>query len=173
MKVTRQVVYLVTLILLLLAATYTTTTMARTLSREADGTHVLGNFKRIGVAGKLNKHTLSVKQYQSLLNLHCHVITNGRVSNHILSTLSVTYALCGHIAYARKLFDVMPESSHVDRTKIEHRSFLFMDTNQSGDLVNQLNQTEDSPSVHEDHRPTSSTSPRAFFSLREGPDHHG
>ncbi|KAL0741925.1 hypothetical protein Bca4012_083438 [Brassica carinata] len=70
------------------------------------------------------KHTLSVKQYQSLLNhyaatqslsktkaLHCHVITNGRVSDHIISTLSVTYALCGHIAYARKLFDVMPESS--------------------------------------------------------------
>ncbi|XP_013636757.1 PREDICTED: pentatricopeptide repeat-containing protein At5g39350 [Brassica oleracea var. oleracea] len=70
------------------------------------------------------KHTLSVKQYQSLLNqyaatqslsktkaLHCHVITNGRASDHILSTLSVTYALCGHIAYARKLFDVMPESS--------------------------------------------------------------
>ncbi|CDY37866.1 BnaC04g31400D [Brassica napus] len=70
------------------------------------------------------KHTLSVKQYQSLLNqyaatqslsktkaLHCHVITNGRASDHILSTLSVTYALCGHTAHARKLFDVMPESS--------------------------------------------------------------
>ncbi|KAG7548520.1 Pentatricopeptide repeat [Arabidopsis suecica] len=70
------------------------------------------------------KNALSVKQYQSLLNhyaatqsisktkaLHCHVITGGRLSGHILSTLSVTYALCGHIAYARKLFEEMPESS--------------------------------------------------------------
>ncbi|KAL1189612.1 Pentatricopeptide repeat-containing protein [Cardamine amara subsp. amara] len=70
------------------------------------------------------KHALSVKQYQSLLNqyaatqsiaktkaLHCHVITGGIISNHILSTLSVTYALCGHITYARKLFEEMPQSS--------------------------------------------------------------
>ncbi|CAH2079848.1 unnamed protein product [Thlaspi arvense] len=71
------------------------------------------------------KHALvSVKQYQSLLNhyaatqsiaktkaLHCHIITGGRISGHIVSTLSVTYALCGHIAYARKLFEEMPQSS--------------------------------------------------------------
>ncbi|KFK33203.1 hypothetical protein AALP_AA6G344000 [Arabis alpina] len=70
------------------------------------------------------KNALSVKQYQSLLNhyaatqsitktkaLHCHVITGGRISDHIVSTLAVTYALCGHIVYARKLFDEMPQSS--------------------------------------------------------------
>ncbi|CAA7055448.1 unnamed protein product [Microthlaspi erraticum] len=71
------------------------------------------------------KHALlSVKQYQSLLNqyaatqsiaktkaLHCHAITGGRISGHILSTLSVTYALCGHTGYARKLFEEMPQSS--------------------------------------------------------------
>ncbi|XP_019088697.1 PREDICTED: pentatricopeptide repeat-containing protein At5g39350-like [Camelina sativa] len=60
------------------------------------------------------KHALSVKRYQSqsiskTKVLHCHIITGGRVSSHIVSTLSATYALCGHIAYARKLFEEMPE----------------------------------------------------------------
>ncbi|XP_010528389.1 PREDICTED: pentatricopeptide repeat-containing protein At5g39350-like [Tarenaya hassleriana] len=70
------------------------------------------------------KVVLTIKQYQSLLNhyaatqsiykakaLHCHIITGGLLSDHLRSSLSVTYAMCGHIPYARKLFDELPQSS--------------------------------------------------------------
>ncbi|XP_010553976.1 PREDICTED: pentatricopeptide repeat-containing protein At5g39350 [Tarenaya hassleriana] len=70
------------------------------------------------------KHALTIKQCQSLLNhyaatqsisktkaLHCHVITGGHLSHHLRSSLFITYALCDHISYARKLFDELPQSS--------------------------------------------------------------
>ncbi|KAJ0230369.1 hypothetical protein HA466_0308710 [Hirschfeldia incana] len=52
----RQVVHLLTLILLLLSATFNTITMSRTLPREANGAHELFGDVKIGVT-RSRSHT--------------------------------------------------------------------------------------------------------------------
>ncbi|XP_051140274.1 pentatricopeptide repeat-containing protein At5g39350 [Andrographis paniculata] len=69
----------------------------------------------------------AVSQYESLLHrcatagkslattekLHGRSITFGLISNYILSLLTSAYALCGHLPYARKLFDELPKKTAI------------------------------------------------------------
>ncbi|KAL5582204.1 hypothetical protein UlMin_014646 [Ulmus minor] len=70
------------------------------------------------------KQFLTIPQYKSLLQhyiatlslvktkqLHAHTITSGILPFDLRSKFAASYALCGHIPYARKLFDELPDRS--------------------------------------------------------------
>lgn len=65
----------------------------------------------------------------------------------------IDYYSCAYTPFPFNVPDLRTnlfEEGEYDRTKIEHRSFLFMDTNQGGNLVNQLDPTEVLPSARAD-----------------------
>ncbi|KAA8530418.1 hypothetical protein F0562_005127 [Nyssa sinensis] len=57
-------------------------------------------------------HYGTTKSLSNTKLLHAHTITSGRLSSlhsRHPSLVATTYALCGHLAYARKLFDELPQ----------------------------------------------------------------
>ncbi|KAG5527613.1 hypothetical protein RHGRI_028510 [Rhododendron griersonianum] len=59
--------------------------------------------------GFLLHHYATTKSLAPTTHLHAHLITSGHLSARLLPLLTSSYAACGHISYARKLFDKMPE----------------------------------------------------------------
>ncbi|XP_012489627.1 pentatricopeptide repeat-containing protein At5g39350 [Gossypium raimondii] len=56
----------------------------------------------------LLKHYIAAKSLTETTQLHALIITSGLLSPHLCSDLSCSYACCGHIDTARKLFDEIP-----------------------------------------------------------------
>ncbi|KAK2997627.1 hypothetical protein RJ639_025205 [Escallonia herrerae] len=54
----------------------------------------------------------AIKSLTNTKKLHAHIVISGLLSSHkstyLLSLLTSTYALCGHLPYARQLFDELP-----------------------------------------------------------------
>ncbi|WRX20050.1 Pentatricopeptide repeat - like 10 [Theobroma cacao] len=57
----------------------------------------------------LLKHYAATKALTKTTQLHALAITSGLLSPHLRSSLSLSYASCGHLKNARKLFDEMPQ----------------------------------------------------------------
>ncbi|XP_059670413.1 pentatricopeptide repeat-containing protein At5g39350 [Cornus florida] len=58
-------------------------------------------------------HYATTKSLSKTKQLHAHTITSGLLSPdypaHLVSLLTTTYATCGQVSYARKLFDELPQ----------------------------------------------------------------
>ncbi|KAL7141054.1 hypothetical protein ABFS83_08G028800 [Erythranthe nasuta] len=65
----------------------------------------------------------TTKSVATTKKLHAHAITSGLISNHFLSLLTSAYGLCGHLQYACRLFDELPE-----RTLVSYKSIIRMHT---------------------------------------------
>ncbi|KAK2993939.1 hypothetical protein RJ640_025614 [Escallonia rubra] len=55
----------------------------------------------------------AIKSLTNTKKLHAHIVISGLLSSHkstyLLSLLTSTYAICGHLPYARQLFDELPQ----------------------------------------------------------------
>lgn len=60
---------------------------------------------------KLLKQCSATRSLAGTKHLHASILTSGLELTHLLSAAAVAYAKCGHVSYARKLFDEMPERS--------------------------------------------------------------
>ncbi|XP_022774551.1 pentatricopeptide repeat-containing protein At5g39350-like isoform X2 [Durio zibethinus] len=69
------------------------------------------------------KQYTAAKSLTKTTQLHALAITSGLLCPHLRSDLSVSYANCGHIGNARKLFDEMPQP-----TLFSHNMMLRMYT---------------------------------------------
>ncbi|KAL4360633.1 hypothetical protein GQ457_04G033350 [Hibiscus cannabinus] len=79
----------------------------------------------------LLKHYTAAKSLTRTTQLHALIITSGLLSPHIRSDLSSTYACCGDIENARKLFDEMPQPtlfSYNMMFKMYTKSGFYFDT---------------------------------------------
>ncbi|PIN10009.1 hypothetical protein CDL12_17400 [Handroanthus impetiginosus] len=71
----------------------------------------------------LRRCATTAKSLGTTEKLHAYTVTSGLLSNHFLSLIIAAYGLCGHAAYACKLFDQLPK-----RTLIAYKAMVRMHT---------------------------------------------